>query len=84
MLGLGDVIVPGIFIALSLRYDYYRFLKSNSSALAKPYPKPYFYAALTAYVLGLVTTMTVMHVFRAAQPALLYLRQVLYCDHSPP
>lgn len=119
MLGLGDIVIPGTFVALALRYDYARYaksieptqssasttIKSNSSASAdqkltnghttaavtKPTtaikldeaaqaqfrqsaPKPYFYAALTAYVSGLATTMLVMHVFHAAQPALLYLR----------
>lgn len=29
--------------------------------------------SFVAYILGLVTTVVVMHVFKAAQPALLYL-----------
>jgi minor histocompatibility antigen H13 len=76
MLGLGDVIVPGIFIALCLRYDYDRFVRSGKSQgiVGETFRKPYFIAAMTAYVLGLVTTMSVMHFFKAAQPALLYLR----------
>ena len=37
------------------------------------FPKPYFYSALIAYVLGLGTTLFVMMQFQAAQPALLYL-----------
>ena len=67
MLGLGDIVVPGLFISLALRYDYHR-------ANGGPFSKPYFYGTLLAYVAGLSTTMLVMHVFRAAQPALLYLR----------
>ncbi|KIY53112.1 peptidase A22B, signal peptide peptidase [Fistulina hepatica ATCC 64428] len=67
MLGLGDVVIPGVFVALALRYDYARFPESP-----RP-PTPYFNAALFAYAAGLATTMTVMHVFKAAQPALLYL-----------
>lgn len=35
--------------------------------------QPYFYAQMVAYVLGLACTVGVMHVFDAAQPALLYL-----------
>ncbi|KAK7057203.1 minor histocompatibility antigen H13 [Favolaschia claudopus] len=70
MLGLGDVVVPGIFIALALRYDYHR---AGSPAYGQRFGKPYFYAGLVAYVLGLLTTMSVMHVFGKAQPALLYL-----------
>nr|CAD7198831.1 unnamed protein product [Timema douglasi] len=44
MLGLGDIVIPGIFIALLL---------------------PYF--------LGLMATILIMHLFKHAQPALLYL-----------
>ena len=71
MLGLGDIVVPGMFISLALRYDHFRHTKIQS---AGPFPKPYFAASLVAYIAGLFTTVTVMHVFRAAQPALLYLR----------
>lgn len=67
MLGLGDIVIPGTFIALALRYDYAR------SQSAK-FTKPYFAVTLMAYVAGLVCTMVVMHVFGRAQPALLYLR----------
>jgi len=69
MLGLGDVVVPGIFIALALRYDHQRAGAPGHSR----FEKPYFYAGLVAYVAGLVATMSVMHVFGKAQPALLYL-----------
>ena len=34
---------------------------------------PYFSTALLFYLIGLITTMVVMHTFNAAQPALLYL-----------
>lgn len=75
MLGLGDVVVPGVFIALALRYDHHRFTVSNPNPSAPPkFPKPYFYSALFAYISGLITTMSVMHFFGKAQPALLYLR----------
>ena len=59
VLGLGDIAIPGFFVALLLRFD--------------PSSKKYFRAGLAAYVCGLVNTMVVMHVFNAAQPALLYL-----------
>ncbi|TKA68078.1 hypothetical protein B0A49_01524 [Cryomyces minteri] len=36
-------------------------------------PKPYFHASIAGYILGLCTTLGVMHVFAHAQPALLYL-----------
>jgi len=68
MLGLGDIVIPGIFIALLLRYDAHR---------AKPkmtgFDTPYFYTTFLGYAAGLVATIFVMHTFQAAQPALLYL-----------
>lgn len=63
MLGLGDIVVPGIFIALLLRFD--KSLQRNSEF--------YFRATFTAYIVGLLATILVMHMFKHAQPALLYL-----------
>eukprot|EP00049_Salpingoeca_infusionum_P018279 m.356516 g.356516 ORF g.356516 m.356516 type:complete len:389 (+) comp17559_c0_seq1:54-1220(+) len=63
MLGLGDIVIPGAVIALLARFD--DFLKPGS--------RVYFTTTLVAYVVGFITTLTVMHVFNAAQPALLYL-----------
>jgi minor histocompatibility antigen H13 len=71
MLGLGDIVIPGVFVALALRYDHHRYSKSSSHA---SFTKPYFYSSLGAYISGLATTMSVMHVFGKPQPALLYLR----------
>lgn len=63
MLGLGDIVIPGIYIALLLRMDHKRgFDKSN-----------YFGPVFVSYILGLVATLVVMNVFQHAQPALLYL-----------
>lgn len=63
MLGLGDIVIPGIFIALLLRFDV--SLKKNS--------RTYFYTSFLAYILGLGLTIYIMHTFKHAQPALLYL-----------
>ncbi|XP_039219782.1 minor histocompatibility antigen H13 isoform X2 [Crotalus tigris] len=63
MLGLGDIVIPGIFIALLLRFDI--SLKKNTHT--------YFYTSFVAYILGLSLTIFIMHVFKHAQPALLYL-----------
>mmetsp|Transcript_10901 Transcript_10901/g.24844 ORF Transcript_10901/g.24844 Transcript_10901/m.24844 type:complete len:390 (-) Transcript_10901:213-1382(-) len=63
MLGLGDIVIPGIYLALLLRMDHKRgFDKSN-----------YFGFVFVSYILGLVATLVVMNVFNHAQPALLYL-----------
>jgi minor histocompatibility antigen H13 len=63
MLGLGDIVIPGIFIALLLRFDVSQHQNRRT----------YFYTSFIAYFLGLVATIFVMHYFKHAQPALLYL-----------
>jgi minor histocompatibility antigen H13 len=63
MLGLGDIVIPGIFVSLMLRFDSQKGLAS----------RPYFMTNLVFYELGLCATVAVMHFFDAAQPALLYL-----------
>ncbi|POO03924.1 Peptidase A22B, signal peptide peptidase [Trema orientale] len=62
MLGLGDIVIPGIFVALALRFDVSRG-KQNQ----------YFKSAFLGYTVGLVLTIVVMNWFQAAQPALLYI-----------
>eukprot|EP01127_Copromyxa_protea_P003137 TRINITY_DN13001_c0_g1_i1.p1 TRINITY_DN13001_c0_g1~~TRINITY_DN13001_c0_g1_i1.p1 ORF type:complete len:343 (-),score=90.40 TRINITY_DN13001_c0_g1_i1:38-985(-) len=69
MLGLGDIVIPGIFIALLLRYDSHR----NATLKKTDGSTPYFNNTLVGYFVGLATTIFVMHTFQAAQPALLYL-----------
>uniref|UniRef100_A0A2P2I150 Minor histocompatibility antigen H13-like n=2 Tax=Hirondellea gigas TaxID=1518452 RepID=A0A2P2I150_9CRUS len=71
MLGLGDIVIPGIFIALLLRFD--KSLNRGSHS--------YFHATFFAYLLGLLSTIFVMHIFKHAQPALLYL--VPFCLGAP-
>ncbi|CUS09437.1 unnamed protein product [Tuber aestivum] len=125
MLGLGDVVIPGLVIAMALRYDLWRFYekkrllnladaeKEQSAALVDAdghdlkrrkkdlaekaketyvkvagnwgerywtadedgaeFSKFYFYMSLGGYFVGMLTTLVVMHVFKHAQPALLYL-----------
>ena len=63
MLGLGDIVIPGIFVALLLRYD--KSLQRNSNF--------YFNVTFIAYIAGLLTTIGIMHFYKHAQPALLYL-----------
>jgi len=63
MLGLGDIVIPGIFIALLLRFDVHLGRARNV----------YFYSSFIAYIFGLLLTMAVMVWFKHAQPALLYL-----------
>ena len=127
MLGLGDVVLPGIMIGLALRFDLYLFYlrkqkrqQAASEGLVKTtsdkflaldvkfagteaikaeyhpatagwgerfwldsknrnhlegsvFPKTYFYASISGYIIGMLCTLGVMHVFKHGQPALLYL-----------
>ena len=129
MLGLGDIVIPGIMIGLALRFDLYLFYlrkqkrrrsskadlignevdKTNVSEVKSitgdenvfkadyrpatagwgerfwldPYmhgefeggafPKIYFYASVIGYIIGILCTLGVMHVYKHGQPALLYL-----------
>ncbi|KAH8695049.1 putative signal peptide peptidase [Talaromyces proteolyticus] len=117
MLGLGDIVVPGMMIGLALRFDLYLYYKykglkkpesadceqndtkpiyqtatggwgerfwtkskpTQLSLLQPPYPdaqafpKPYFYASLIGYIVGMIATLLVMQYSNHAQPALLYL-----------
>lgn len=74
MLGLGDVVVPGLAVALLLRFDAQRAFKKQGGPLTDlAFAAPYFLAACLAYVAGLALTLGVMYAFDAAQPALLYL-----------
>ncbi|KAF8983670.1 hypothetical protein BGZ46_009811 [Entomortierella lignicola] len=74
MLGLGDIVIPGVYVALCLRFDQHLAgTKNPNLGRSTRFSKPYFTACFIAYVLGLATTMFVMHTFKAAQPALLYL-----------
>lgn len=73
MLGLGDIVIPGFFLALLLRFDAERAGAEPTHGAHGKFPKPFFYSNLFSYVVGLVATVLVMEVFKAAQPALLYL-----------
>lgn len=62
MLGLGDIVIPGLFVALMLRHD-----------VERRFASAYFPTAFWAYSAGVAGTIVVMNVFKAAQPALLYI-----------
>ena len=78
MLGLGDIVLPGIFNALVLRFDATRegvMLKAiPEGETAQPFPRPLFNLCMLGYVLGLMCIIFVMYTFEAAQPALLLSR----------
>lgn len=54
----------GIFIALLLRYDAFRATKGKTRVPKGPWSKPYFISTFVGYILGLATTIFVMHTFQ--------------------
>lgn len=61
LLGLGDIVIPGFFLALLLRFDaHVADLPCFPTDVHAPFPKPYFHSALLGYVIGLATTLYVM------------------------
>merc|ERR1711957_138491 len=67
MLGLGDIVVPGLFIAFLAKWDAVKIGEKKYTSFV------YLNSVMVAYVLSLITTVGVMLVFNAAQPALLYI-----------
>ena len=73
MLGLGDMIVPGAFISLLLKFDVDSYLKAFPKCKLEQIRTPFFWYNLIFYLLGIVITYVFMQWFNHAQPALLYL-----------
>merc|ERR1712032_1806346 len=67
MLGLGDIVVPGIYIAFLAKWDAVVMGAGKASSFI------YLNSTMVAYFLSLITTLAVMLLFNAAQPALLYI-----------
>jgi len=63
VLGLGDVVIPGLFVRFMTRLD----------EVLKPQTLSYFTATTAAYAAGLAVCFTVNEITHAGQPALLYL-----------
>jgi len=72
MLGLGDIVMPGLLLCFVMRYDNYK--KQTAAASDTEQSKiTYFHCSLIGYIVGLVTATVASEVYKAAQPALLYL-----------
>ena len=138
MLGLGDIVLPGIMIGLALRFDLYLYYlkKQRKAKQASPegpkisvekeekkrsrddsiretmgivkatyisatggwgerfwlgekhrkgtedgsFPKTYFHTSVIGYIIGMLCTLGVMHVYKHGQPALLYLVPGVLCS----
>ena len=76
MIGLGDIVIPGIYVALMLRFDIYLYKKAkkNISQFGFSFKTmKYFLITFIFYNLGIIITLCSMYFFNHAQPALLYL-----------
>lgn len=79
MLGLGDIVIPGFFAVLCLKYDVDKYLKNNKIDsknmldVAKNIKIEYFWWCIAGYTVGIIVTNLIMFVFKHPQPALLYL-----------
>ena len=89
LLGLGDIVIPGIFIALALRFDIIKTLPKKANEMmdrgkadevldmirkhSVSAPKHYFIGTIVGYFLAIIATVVVMLIFDHGQPALLYL-----------
>ncbi|XP_031557659.1 signal peptide peptidase-like 3 [Actinia tenebrosa] len=71
MLGLGDIVMPGLLLCFVMRYDKYK--KMQAQAPETESKITYFHCSLIGYIVGLVTATVASEVYKAAQPALLYL-----------
>ena len=76
MIGLGDIVIPGIYVALMLRFDIYLYKKAKKDISQFGFSfknMKYFLITFIFYNLGILITLSSMYFFNHAQPALLYL-----------
>jgi len=66
ILGLGDIVIPGLLISFTCRFD-----KFKGNSLYSAYG--YFLPSIICYSCGLIIAMIFAFVYQTAQPALLYL-----------
>ena len=76
MLGLGDIALPGLLGVFTRRFDLANpgnKVPTSHTVIAHGHQVGYFPVFVTGYTVGIVVTFVVLFVFKAAQPALLYL-----------
>ena len=76
MIGLGDIVIPGVYVALMLRFDIYLYKKAKNDISKFGFSfknMKYFFITFIFYNLGIIITLCSMYFFNHAQPALLYL-----------
>ncbi|KAL6971950.1 Signal peptide peptidase-like 1 [Sarracenia purpurea var. burkii] len=73
MLGLGDMAIPAMLLALALCFDHRKSHSVNPLDLTPTKGKKYIWYAISGYAIGLVTALAAGILTRSPQPALLYL-----------
>lgn len=81
VLGLGDIVLPSLFIALCYKYDIWKWHYVNTDTefhlLNWCYVGRYFITGVLSYALALTACMFALTTFKVAQPALLYIVPLL-------
>ena len=79
LLGLGDIVLPGLLLSYLFRADYALLKRARGENRIKITPVQvlalggYFIPVLFSYVFGLILTLTALAILQMGQPALLYL-----------
>jgi len=78
MIGLGDIVIPGIFVAFMARMDFINYLCQNAKNIDQNIKFnlrnfKFFFFTIFGYILGIAITLFIMFQFNHPQPALLYL-----------
>ncbi len=83
ILGLGDIVVPGLVIAVFLRFDFMKHIlhkmkcNANKELLiplnSAGFSRSYFHMGMVGYLVGIFISQIFGAIFQVPQPALLYL-----------
>lgn len=73
LLGLGDIIIPGLFLSLCFKYDIDNCILAGNRLRPKNFKTPLYYMALGFYIFGLLLTYAALFFFEKPQPALVFI-----------
>jgi len=62
MLGLGDIVIPGIFVSLCLKFDVDKRIAASAKNI-HAISTPYFNCCFVGYIIGLISTFAAMEIF---------------------
>lgn len=73
MLGLGDIVIPGMYLALCFKYDIDNLVVRRSRFGLSQFGMKMYNLAYGLYLLGLACTYLALYVFEHPQPALVFI-----------